>query len=61
MGYRVYRAGHPQAAIALEANHPGGIDLLVSDIVLPQMDGHALYQHPIPSPTRGGGDVLIVR
>jgi DNA-binding response OmpR family regulator len=43
-GYQVHGAGHPQEALAFDAAHPGAIDLLLTDVVLPSMDGHELYQ-----------------
>jgi DNA-binding NtrC family response regulator len=35
-------AGHPHDALALMANHTGGIQLLLTDIVMPEMGGRAL-------------------
>lgn len=40
-GYRVLRAGAPQGALALLANHPS-VDVLVSDVVMPGMRGPEL-------------------
>jgi two-component system cell cycle sensor histidine kinase/response regulator CckA len=41
-GYAVLRAGSPAEAIRLEAAHAGAIDLLLSDVVLPEMNGWEL-------------------
>jgi len=43
-GYRVLEAATPNAAIALMEQHPDRIDLLVSDVVMPEMNGPALAQ-----------------
>jgi signal transduction histidine kinase len=43
-GYRVLEAADPERAIKLEAEHRGAIDLLVTDIVMPQMNGRDLAQ-----------------
>ncbi len=42
IGYAVLAAGTPEAAIGLAEGHPGSIDLLVTDLVLPEMNGHEL-------------------
>jgi two-component system cell cycle sensor histidine kinase/response regulator CckA len=41
-GYRVLDAGHPHDALALLADHPEHIQLLVTDIVMPDMSGLVL-------------------
>ncbi len=52
-GYRVLAAGSAAAALEhLEAALPGSIDLLISDLMLPQMDGNELVRrakqlHPL--------------
>ena len=43
-GYRVLEAATPGAAIALMEQHPERIDLLLSDVVMPEMNGPALAQ-----------------
>jgi two-component system cell cycle sensor histidine kinase/response regulator CckA len=43
-GYRVFVAATPHEAIAIAEQHPEGIDLLMSDVVLPQMGGRALAE-----------------
>ena len=44
LGYDVIEAAHPMEALALEAQHPGTIDLLVTDMVMPYMGGPELAQ-----------------
>ncbi len=41
-GYRVIEAASPTEALAASASHRGSIDMLVTDLVLPQMGGDAL-------------------
>jgi len=41
-GYRVLTAGTPKEAIALAAGHGRSIDLLISDVVMPEMNGRQL-------------------
>jgi signal transduction histidine kinase len=41
-GYRVLEASRPRDAIALVAQHTGPLDLLLTDLVLPDMDGQQL-------------------
>jgi len=41
-GYAVLEAATPSEAIELEREHEGAVDLLVSDLLLPEMDGTAL-------------------
>lgn len=41
-GYKVLEAANGQAAIEIQANYPHPIDLLISDLVLPVMDGKEL-------------------
>jgi two-component system, cell cycle sensor histidine kinase and response regulator CckA len=39
MGYEVLAAGGGAQALQLEATHPGPIDLLLTDIVMPELSG----------------------
>jgi CheY-like chemotaxis protein len=41
-GYTLMEAGHGRAALELARNHPGPIDLLVTDVVMPEMNGFEL-------------------
>ena len=41
-GYRVLVATDGQAALRLAADYPGSIDLMVTDVVMPGMDGYTL-------------------
>jgi two-component system cell cycle sensor histidine kinase/response regulator CckA len=44
-GYTVLTARHAEEAIALAQQHPGAIDLLLTDIVMPGLNGRALADH----------------
>lgn len=44
LGYAPLSAGDPQRAIAVSEEHAGPIHLMLSDVVLPQMDGKTLYK-----------------
>jgi len=44
-GYRVIEARHGQEAIELSQQHKGPIQLMVTDVVMPQMSGRELAQH----------------
>lgn len=41
-GFQVLEAGTPDAALTLATQHPGAIDLLLTDVVLPGMNGRDL-------------------
>ena len=42
LGYRVLTAGTPGEALALAAEHRGGIQLLITDVIMPEMNGRSL-------------------
>jgi DNA-binding NtrC family response regulator len=44
LGYLVLTASSAEDAIAVSSGHPGPIHLLLSDVVLPQMDGWSLFE-----------------
>jgi len=43
-GYAILRASSVEEALQHAATHPGGIDLLLTDVVMPNMNGKELYQ-----------------
>jgi len=44
LGYEVLLASTPDEAIRLARSHEGAVDLLLSDVVMPGMDGHQLAE-----------------
>ena len=44
LGYRILTAGSPEAALAAARERPAGIDLLITDVVLPGMNGRQLAE-----------------
>ena len=43
-GYRVWTADTPAAALELAKTHDGGFSLLISDVIMPGMNGHELVE-----------------
>jgi len=48
-GYQLLEACHGPAALSLAEDHRGPIDLLVTDVVMPQMDGFTLGERLVES------------
>ncbi len=44
LGYQVLAANSPEEALQLSGEHPGRIDLLLTDLVMPQMNGRVLSE-----------------
>jgi two-component system, cell cycle sensor histidine kinase and response regulator CckA len=42
LGYQVLTSGKPSEALRLAENHPGGLHLLITDVVMPEMNGREL-------------------
>lgn len=49
LGYRVLEAAAPDDAVRLSQQHQGPINLLVTDVVMPKINGSALYARISPS------------
>ncbi|HEX6940465.1 MAG TPA: PAS domain S-box protein [Longimicrobiales bacterium] len=57
-GYRVLEARSGNDALALSASHPGPIDLLLTDVVMPEMSGRELAERLLPD--RPSTSVLFI-
>jgi two-component system, cell cycle sensor histidine kinase and response regulator CckA len=57
-GYTVHEAGLPEDALRFCDQHPGQIDLLLSNVVMPQMSGPTLAKQILER--RPGTPVLFV-
>jgi CheY-like chemotaxis protein len=47
-GYVVLEAGTPDKALIICEQHPGHIQLLLTDVVMPGMNGYELANHALP-------------
>ena len=50
-GYKILEASGPEDAIRVSESHQGTIHLLLTDVVMPKMDGPSLYSHLLGSRT----------
>jgi CheY-like chemotaxis protein len=57
-GYRVLEAADGVEALAVVRGHPGNIDLLLTDVVMPRMSGHELVE--LARPVRPEMRILYV-
>jgi CheY-like chemotaxis protein len=48
-GYRVLEAANGQAALTLAASHRNQIHLLITDVIMPGLNGHELVQQLLPA------------
>jgi signal transduction histidine kinase/CheY-like chemotaxis protein len=44
-GYTILAAGSPAKALEIAAQHPGPVPLLITDLILPEMNGRVLAEH----------------
>jgi len=57
-GYEVIEAADGEEALALAERHAGAIDLMISDVIMPGMDGPALLK--AARPFLGGAPVMFI-
>jgi CheY-like chemotaxis protein len=57
-GYRVFEAANGQTALTFAAAHPDPIHLIITDVVMPGLNGHELIQQLLPA--RPGIKVLYL-
>lgn len=50
-GYKVLTAALPSRALDIAGSHPGPIDLLITDVVMPEMNGPELYERLLANRT----------
>ena len=50
-GYKILEASGPNSAIRVSESHQGTIHLLLTDVVMPEMDGYSLYERLLGSRT----------
>ena len=48
LGYAVYTAATPAVALAISATHRGEFDLLLTDVIMPELNGRELAQRIVP-------------
>jgi PAS domain S-box-containing protein len=48
LGYKTLKAADPETAQTVCAEYPGAIDVMLTDVVLPRMDGRALFRKVSP-------------
>ena len=58
-GYRVLEASHPEQALQIARGHKGSIDLLLTDLVMPGMNGHELAKKLTAEIPRSQSDVYV--
>ncbi|MDE2995478.1 MAG: response regulator [Bacteroidota bacterium] len=49
MGYSVLSAPTPEEALAALSSHKDEVDLLITDVIMPEMNGRALYEKMLES------------